>query len=330
VKRREFIAGLGSVAASPLVAARAQQGDRMRRVGVLASYLENDAEGQARIGASLRRLGELGWVEGRNVHFDVRWAGIDVARHREYARELAALAPDVILVIGTTAAQALRDATRTIPVVFVNLSDPVATGVVSNLARPEANLTGFSVMEYSLGGRWLSLLKEMVPQLSHVAALFNPNTAPFAPFYLRAIRDAADAAVVKFAPAGVSSAAGIEVAIAALAGSDVGGMVVVPDVFNHANSAKIIEIAARYRVPTIYYDRHFVADGGLISYGSNERLQYEYGANYVDRILRGAKPGDLPVQLPTKFELLINLKTAKAIGLTIPESFLLRADELIE
>jgi putative tryptophan/tyrosine transport system substrate-binding protein len=329
MNRRTFIAGLGSAAACPAVL-RAQQGDRMRTVGVLFSFPENDAEGQAAIGESLRRLGELGWVEGRNVHFDVRWAGIDVARQREYARELAALAPDVILVNGTTATQAVRDATRTIPVVFVNLSDPVATGVVSNLARPEANLTGFSAFEYSLGGRWLSLLKEMVPQLSRVAALFNPNTAPFAPFYLRAIRDATDAAVVKFAPAGVSSATGIEVTMAALAGSDVGGLVVVPDVFNNANSAKIIEIAARYRVPTIYYDRFFVADGGLISYGPNERLQYGYGANYVDRILRGAKPGDLPVQLPTKFEMVVNLKTAKALGLTIPETLLATADEVIQ
>ena len=277
----------------------------------------------------MRRLSELGWVEGRNVHFDVRWAG-DVARQREYARELVALSPDVILVNGTVATQAVRDATRTIPVVFVNLSDPVATGVVSNLARPEANLTGFSAFEYSLGGRWLSLLKEMVPPLSRVAALFNPNTAPFAPFYLRAIRDATDAAVVKFAPAGVSSATEIEVAMAALAGSDVGGMVVVPDVFNNANSATIIEIAARYRVPTIYYDRVFVADGGLISYGPNLRLQYVDGANYVDRILRGAKPGDLPVQVPTKFDLVMNLKTAKALGLTIPPNLLAIADEVIE
>jgi putative ABC transport system substrate-binding protein len=163
-----------------------------------------------------------------------------------------------------------------------------------------------------------------------VAALFNPNTAPFAPFYLRAIRDAADAAVVKFAPASVSSATGIEVAVAALASSDVGGMVVVPDVFNNANGAEIIEIAARYRVPTIYYDRFFVADGGLISYGSNERLQYSYGANYVDRILRGTKPGDLPVQVPTKFELVMNLKTAKTLGLTIPETLLATADEVIQ
>jgi putative tryptophan/tyrosine transport system substrate-binding protein len=253
MRRREFIAALGSTVAWPVVG-RAQQTDRMRTVGVLASFLENDAEGQALFGESLRRLGELGWVEGRNVHFDVRWAGIDVARQREYARELAALAPDVILVNGTAAVQAVRDATRTIPVVFVNLSDPVATGVVSNLARPEANLTGFSAFEYSLGGRWLGLLKEMVPQLSRVAALFNPNTAPFAPFYFRAIRDATDAAAVKFAPAGVSSATGIEAAMAALASSDVGGMVVVPDVSNNANSTKIIEIAARYRVPAIYYD----------------------------------------------------------------------------
>jgi putative ABC transport system substrate-binding protein len=329
MRRREFIAGLGSAAAWP-IGAHAQQGERVRRIGVLTSFLESDAEGQAAIGASLRGLRELGWIEGRNVYFDVRWAGADVARQRDYARELVALTPDVILVNGTAATQAVRDATRTIPVVFVNLSDPVATGIVSNLARPEANLTGFSAFEYSLGGRWLSLLKEVAPQLSRVTALFNPDTAPFAPFYLRTMWDAANAVAVKFAPAGVSTAAGIEVAVAALVDNDVGGMVVVPDVFNNANSATIIELTARHRVPTVYYDRFFVADGGLMSYGPNARLQYGYGAIYVDRILRGAKPGDLPVQLPTNFVLVINLKTAKALGLTIPERLLATADEVIQ
>jgi putative tryptophan/tyrosine transport system substrate-binding protein len=329
MRRREFIAGLGSAAALPLTA-HAQQTDRMRRVGVLAAYAEADPEGQARIRASFRGLTDLGWVEGRNVRFDVRWAGADVLQQRRYARELVALAPDVILVNGTTATQALRDATQTIPIVFVNIFDPVATGVVSNLARPEANLTGFTAFEGALGGKWLSLIKVIVPQLAHVAALFNPDTAPFAPFYLQAAQYATDRVSVKFAAAGVRSGAEIETAIAVLASGDAGGLMVLPDIFNVANSATIIELAARYRVPTIYYDRFFVADGGLISYGPIERLQYDYGATYVDRILRGSRPSDLPVQFVTKFESVINLKTAKVLGVSIPETLLATADAVIE
>jgi putative tryptophan/tyrosine transport system substrate-binding protein len=255
-------------------------------VGVLAAYAEADPEGQARFQASFRGLVDLGWAEGRNVHFDVRWAGEDLIQQRRYARELVALAPDVILVNGTTATQALRDATQTIPIVFVNIFDPVATGVVSNLARPEANLTGFTAFEGALSGKWLSLLKVIVPQLARVATLFNPDTAPFAPFYLQAGQDAADRIAVKFVAAGVRSGAEIETPISALARGDAGGLMVLPDIFNVANSATIIKLAARYRVPAIYYDRFFAADGGLMSYGPVERLQYDYGATRCRRILR--------------------------------------------
>jgi putative tryptophan/tyrosine transport system substrate-binding protein len=329
MRRREFVAGLAGAAALPAMAL-AQQGERVRRIGVLAAYTEADPEGQARIRTSLQGLTDLGWVEGRNVRLDARWAGADVAQQRRYAHELVALTPDVILVNGTTATQALRDATQTIPIVFVNVFDPVATGIVSNLAKPDANLTGFSAFEGSLGGKWLSLLKDMVPRLAHVEALFNPDTSPSSPFFSQAALHATDRVAVKFAAAGVRSGAGIEPVIAALARGDVGGLMVFPDIFNVANSATIIELAARYGVPTIYYDRFFVADGGLVSYGPIERLQYGYGATYVDRILRGSKPSDLPVQFVTKFEFVINLNTAKALGLTIPETLLATADEVIQ
>jgi putative tryptophan/tyrosine transport system substrate-binding protein len=328
MRRRDFIAGLGA-AAWP-VATWAQQREPLRRVGVLAAYSETDAEGQARIRASLKSLTDLGWVEGHNIRLDVRWAGADVAQQRRYARELVALAPDVILVNGTTATQALREATQTIPIVFVNIFDPVATGVVSNLARPEANLTGFTAFEGVLSGKWLSILKAIVPQLTRVRALFNPDTAPFAPFYLRAGQQAAEQFAVKFEAASVRSRSEIDVAISSLAGGGAGGLMVLPDISNVANSATIVELAARHRVPTIYYDRFFVKDGGLISYGPIEMLQYEYGATYLDRILRGSTPRDLPVQFVTKFESNINLKTAKALGLTIPETLLATADEVIQ
>jgi putative tryptophan/tyrosine transport system substrate-binding protein len=329
MRRREFIAGLGAAAAWPAVV-RAQQGDRVRRVGVLAAYAETDPEGQARFQVSFRALADLGWVEGRSVRYDVRWAGTDLGQQRRYARELVTLAPDIILVNGTTATQALRDATQTIPIVFVNIFDPVATGIVSSLSAPEGNLTGFTAFEGSMSGKWLSLLKVVVPQLARVAALFNPDTAPFAPFYLQAGQAAAERVAVKFAAAGVRSEEEIETAIAALASGGVGGLMILPDISKVANSAFIVERAARYRAPAIYYDRFFVADGGLISYGPIERLQYEYGATYVDRILRGSKPRDLPVQFVTKFESVINLKTARALGVSIPETLLATADNVIE
>jgi putative ABC transport system substrate-binding protein len=329
MRRREFIAGLGGAAAWPVVA-RAQQGERVRRVGVLAAYAEADPEGLTRFQASFRTLVDLGWAEGRNVRFDVRWAGADIARQRWYAHELVALGPDVILVNGTTATQALHDATQTIPIVFVNIFDPVATGIVSNLAKPEANLTGFTAFESSLSGKWLSVLKAVVPNLDQVAALFNPDTAPFAPLYLQAGQKAAESLAIKFAPAGLRSQTEIEPTFATLANGGATGLMILPDIFNVANSAIIIESAAHHKLPAIYYDRFFVKDGGLISYGPIERLQYEFGANYVDRILRGSNPRDLPVQFVTKFESLINVGTAGALGISVPETLLATADEVIE
>jgi ABC-type uncharacterized transport system substrate-binding protein len=326
IRRREFLLG-ASAAAWPL-AARAQQAGRMRRIGVLTG---NNAAYQV----FREALTDLGWVEGRNLRIDVRLTGRltggDVALTRNYARELVALAPEVILATNTPATQALRDTTRTIPIVFVTLSDPVITGVVSNLARPEANVTGFMNFEYSIAGKWLSLLKDMAPKLSRVALLFHPDTAPYAPFYVRAALDAGERLAIKITAAGVRDAAAIEPAVAAIAGSDDGGLLIIPDSFNGLNRETTIALAAKYRVPAIYPNRYYAAtDGGLMFYGADERRSYRDGATYVDRILRGAKPGDLPVQLPTKFELVINLKTAKALGLDVSQQLQFLADEVIE
>jgi putative ABC transport system substrate-binding protein len=330
MRRREFITFLGGAAAAWPIAASAQQDGRLRRVGVLLPNADTDPQGQARVQAFRQGLGDLGWVEGRNLRIDVRWAGSDVARQHSYARELAALAPEVILVNGTSTTQALRDATRTIPIVFTALSDPVATGVVSNLARPEANVTGFMSYEHSLAGKWLSLLKDMTPRLARVAVLFNPDTTPFAPFYIRSAEDAGGPLGLKITAAGVRDVAAIEPAIAAMAGSDDSGLLVLPDGFIFLNSATTIALAAKHRVPAIYAGRFYAADGGLMSYGPDARLQFRNGATYVDRLLRGAKPGDLPVQFATKFDLVINLKTAKAMGIAVSQQLQFLADEVIE
>jgi putative tryptophan/tyrosine transport system substrate-binding protein len=302
----------------------------VRRVGWLMPFDEADPEAQARFQAFSQGLADLGWVESRNLRIDVRWAGPDVARQQSLARELVALAPEAILVTGTSTTQALRDATRTIPILFAGLSDPVATGVVSNLARPEANVTGFMSYEHSLAGKWLSMLKDMAPRLARVALLFHPDTAPWAPFYVSTAQDAGARLALKVIGADVRDAFAIEPAVAAMAGSDDGGLVILPDVFNTSNRATTIALAAKYRVPAIYFGRYFVTDGGLMSYGPDQRLQFRDGATYVDRILRGAKPGDLPVQFSTKFELVINLKSAKALGLEASQQLQSLADEVIE
>jgi putative tryptophan/tyrosine transport system substrate-binding protein len=328
VKRRNALALLGGAAAWPR-AALAQQDGRVRRVGVLMGLAEADQEAQARFQAFRQGLADLGWVEGRNIHLDVRWAGADVPRQRSHARELVALAPDVILGANTTPTQALRDATRTIPIVFVTVADPVATGIVSNLARPEANVTGFMSYEYSMAGKWLSLLKDMAPRLARVALLFNPDTSPTSLFFVRAAQDAGAQLAIQVTAASVRDVAAIELAIAAMAGGD-GGLVTLPDNFNVTSSATTIALASKYRVPAIYFARHFVGDGGLMCYGPDLRLQYRNGATYIDRILRGAKPGDLPVQFATKFEMVINLKTAKALGLDVSQQLQSIADEVIE
>jgi ABC-type uncharacterized transport system substrate-binding protein len=329
MQRREFITLFGGAAVWP-VAARAQQDGRVRRVGVLMGNPEADPEAQARFQAFRQGLTDLGWVEGRNLRLDVRWAGPDVARQQGHARELVAMAPEVILTTSTTGTQALRDATRTIPIVFVTLQDPVATGIVSNLARPEANVTGFTIFEYSLAGKWLSLLKDIAPRLARAALLFNPDTAAYAPFYMRVAEDAGERLGLKITAAGVRDAFAIEPAIAAMAGGGDGGLLVLPDVFNASNRATTIALVAKYRVPAIYSGRFYAADGGLMSYAADFRQTFRDGATYLDRILRGAKVSELPVQFATKFELVINLKTAKALGLDVSQQLQFLADEVIE
>jgi putative tryptophan/tyrosine transport system substrate-binding protein len=328
MKRREFIAGLGSAAAWPMVA-RAQQDARVRRVGVLMPFAESDPEWRRRLQLFQQGLADLGWVEGRNLRIDARPAGPDLARQQSNARELVALADDVILAVGTPVTKALRDATQTIPIVFVGLPDPVAIGIVSNLARPEANVTGFMSYESSLAGKWLSLLKNMVPNLARVALLFHSEAGLMAPLYVRAAQDAGEHLILKITAASVHDAAAIEPAIVAMAGDD-GGLLVLPDAFTIATRATTIALATKYRVPAIYTSRFWVAEGGLMSYGPGQQVPYRDGAGYVDRILRGAKPADLPVQLATKYELVLNLKTANALGRPVPPTLIAFADEVIE
>jgi putative tryptophan/tyrosine transport system substrate-binding protein len=329
MRRREFIAGLGGTAAWP-VAARGQREARLRRIGVLIASSESDQEAQARLQSFRQTLADLGWVEGREVSIDVRWAGPDTARQRNYALELVSLTPDVFLTNATTSTQALREATRSIPIVFVTLFDPIRGGVISNLARPDANVTGFMQYEQSMAGKWLSLLKNVAPGLARVAVLFNPNTLPFGMAYVRVVQEAGEGLGVKVNAAAVEGAAAIEPIFAAVAGSDDGGVLALPDNFAANNIATMIRLEDKYRVPIIFFRRDFVVQGGLMAYATDQRTQYRDAATYVDRILRGAKLADLPVQFATKFELTINLKTAKSLGLTIPEALLATADEVIQ
>jgi len=320
IGRRTFIAAIGIAAAWPVVA-RAQQDRRVARVGALMPFAETDRGGTRAIQSFREGLADLGWIEGRNLRIDY------AAAQRSHARDLVALAPEVILASGTIATQALRDTTRAIPIIFVGLSDPVATGIVSNLARPEANVTGFMTYEHSIAGKWLSLLKDVAPTLTRVAILFHPE-ATYAPFYVRTAQDAGEKLSLKVTAAVVPDVGAIEPAIAAMSGD--GGLAVFPDGFNITNRGITIALAAKHRVPAIYAGRYNVVDGGLMSYGADILVAFRDGATYVDRILRGARPGELPVQFATKFDLVINLKAAKALGLTIPPDVFAVANEVIE
>jgi putative ABC transport system substrate-binding protein len=329
MKRREFIAGLGGAAAWPL-AARAQQRERMRRIGVLMPYDENDPVVKPRLSALTQALAALGWTDGRNVRMDFRWDGGDINRMRALARELVGLQPDIILAASSTlAAVALQRETRTIPIVFTSVTDPVASGIVPRLDRPGGNITGFAIFENTLAGKWLELLSEIVPGLKRAAIMFNPDTAPVSA-YMPSLETAARSLKVVPTIAPVHGDVEIETAIVALGREPGGGLVVMPDAFTLAHRAPIISAAARNSVATVYYLSTFARDGGLLSYGPDPVDDYRRAASYVDRILRGAKPGDLPVQFPTKFEMVVNRKTATALGLAIPPSILLRADEVIE
>jgi putative ABC transport system substrate-binding protein len=327
MRRRTFIAGLGSVAAWPL-AARAQQGDRVRRIGVLMAGDENDPEYRSRLAAFTQALTGFGWTDGRNVRMDLRWGGGDINRIRALARELVGLQPDIILTGGTPATTAVERETRMIPIVFA-AGDPVASGIVSRLDRPSGNITGFTNLEATLGGKWPELLSEIAPGLKRAAIMFNPDTSP-APAYMPSLEMAARSLNVVPITAHVHSDEEIEAAIIALGREPGGGLVVMGDVFTAVHRAPIILAAARNKVPAVYANSVFVRDGGLLSYGVDQVDPYRRAATYVDRILRGEKPADLPVQFPTKFEMVVNLKTAKALGLTVPQSILLSADEVIE
>jgi putative ABC transport system substrate-binding protein len=328
LRRREFITLLGSAAAWPL-SARAQQDTRVRRIGVLMPGDENDPEQRARLSAFTQALADLGWVDGRNVQMDRRWASGDINRMRALAHELVGLQPDIILTGGIAATAAVQRETRTIPIVFASVADPVATGIVARLDRPGGSITGFASLEATLGGKWLELLSEVAPGLKRAAIMFNPDIAT-ASAYMPSLETAARSLKIVPIIAPVHSGAEIETAIAALGSEPGGGLVVMADAFMTVHRAPTISAAARNNVPAVYTQSYYARDGGLLYYGVDRVDLYRRAATYVDRILRGAKPGDLPVQLPTKFEMLVNRKTATALGLAIPPSILLRADEVIE
>jgi putative tryptophan/tyrosine transport system substrate-binding protein len=327
VKRRDFITLLGVTAAACPLAARAQQTERVRRVGVLMNLVADDAEGQARVAVFLQRLQQLGWTDGGNVRIDYRWAAGDAGHFQRYAEELLALAPDVILASATPSVQALQQATRTVPIVFAIVADPVGAGFVDSLARPGGNVTGFTPFEYGISGKWLELLKEVVPRVTRVAVLRDLTIGLG---QLGAIQSVAPSLGVELTPIGLGDPGQIERTVAAFARSSNGGLIVTASTSAIIHRELITTLAARNKLPAVYYERFWVAGGGLMSYGPDFRDQFRRAASYVDRILKGEKPADLPVQAPTKYELAINLRTAKALGLDMPDSLLARADEVIE
>jgi len=329
VRRREFITLLGGAAAVWPFAARAQQGERMRRIGVLMNVAAADPEGQAQVAAFLQALQQLGWTEGRTVRIETRWGENDVELDRRYATELLAFAPDVILASSTLSVAALRRVTRTSPIVFAGVSDPVGAGFVDTLARPGGNVTGFMIFEYSLSGKWLELLKEIAPRLMRAAVLRDSaNPAGIAQF--GAIQAVAQSLGVELRPVDTRDAGEIERSIASFAGAANGGLIVTPSASVSAHHDLIVMLAARYKLPAVYTSRPMVVGRGLICYGPDIADQFRQAAGYVDRILKGDKAADLPVQAPTKYALVINLKTAKALGLELPAALLARADEVIE
>jgi putative tryptophan/tyrosine transport system substrate-binding protein len=330
VKRRDFISLLGGAAAVWPLAARAQQPAGIRRVGVLMNLSENDLEAQRLVTAFREGLAQLGWVDGRNLRMDYRWASGDVGRIRAFAKELVELSPDIIVGYATPSVVALQQETRSVPIVFLSVTDPVGQGLVASLAHPGGNITGFAVFEFSLGTKWMEALKQIVPGLRRVTTIFNPKTAPYYPLYLRAIEKAASSFAVEPIVIEVHDDAEIERAISTLAREPDGGLIVLPDSFNMVHRRTIIALVERYRLPAMYYFPLFATDGGLISYGPDEIDMFRRTAGYVDRILKGAKAGDLPIQQPTNFRLVINLKTARALGLDVPPTLLARADEVIE
>jgi putative ABC transport system substrate-binding protein len=327
--RREFIRLCGGAAAAWPFAARAQQSERMRRIGVLMPAARTDLVFQARLSAFLQGLQQLGWTDGRNVQLEYRWAAGNSDETRRYAMELVALAPDVILASGSAPVGALQEATRSVPIVFATAADPVGAGFVDSLSRPGGNITGFAIFEYAIGGKWLELLKEISPRITRVAVLRDRAVAAGSGQF-GAIQTVSPSFSMEVSPVNLHDASEIERAVMAFARPQNGGLIVTASPLAQLHRALIISLAARHKLPAVYFERFFVADGGLISYGADFLDQYRRAAGYVDRILKGGNPADLPVQAPTKFELAVNLKTAKALGLDIPATVLARADEVIE
>jgi putative ABC transport system substrate-binding protein len=333
MKRREFITLAARAAAAPSLlwpfAGRAQHGERVRRVGAIAGLAADDEESQARYTAFVQALAQLGWTVGRNVRIDTRWGASDGDRIRKAATELIALAPDVILANGASIVGPLKRMTRTVPIVFVNVTDPVAAGIVESLAHPGGNATGFTSFEYGISAKWLELLREIAPRVVRVGVLCDPGQGS-GTSQLAAIQSVAPSLGVELRPIDVRDAPEIERAVTAFARASNGGLIVTSGTMAIVHREVIIKLAAQHKLPVVYPLRYYVASGGLISYAQDNIEQYRRAAGYVDRILKGEKPADLPVQAPTKYELVINLKTAKALGLTVPDALLARADEVIE
>jgi putative tryptophan/tyrosine transport system substrate-binding protein len=329
MKRRDFITLVGGATAWPL-AARAQQSERIRLIGVLMPYAEDDRYAQSLVAALRAALAKLGWINGSNLRVELRWGAGDEERVKSLAKELVDLRPDALLGVSTLATDALANQTQAIPIVFAIVADPIRSGFAVSLSRPGRNITGFTEVEPTLGGKWVELLKEIAPSTARVALLFNPTTAPPLQIYLSSIQAAAPSFRVEVSTAPVHAKDEIEGVIAEQARNPGGGLIVMPDLSNVANRDLIISLAARYGVPAIYFTRLIAESGGLIAYGTDFVELVRQAAGYIDRILNGAKPADLPIQLPSKFELVINLKTAKTLGLTIPQTLLATADEVIE
>jgi putative tryptophan/tyrosine transport system substrate-binding protein len=329
MRRREFITLVGGAAAWPLVA-RAQQPEPMRRIGVLMNFPESDREGQAFVAQFQKGLQKLGWAEGRNIRFDYRWAALDAEATQQFAKELIELQPDLIFAHNTPTTAAVLKQTRTIPIIFAVVADPIGSGFVESLPRPGGNVTGFISLEPAMAGKWLELLKEIAPRVNRVAFLFHPETATYAEIYLKPLRAAAVSFAVEAIAAPVHDRSELESVFAAQAREPNGGLIAMPDSFLNAHRVEITSLAVRYGLPAIYPYRFFAEAGGLLSYGSDQHDNFRRAAIYADRILRGTKPNELPVQIPFTFDLVINLKTAQALGLDVPFLLQQRADEVIE
>jgi len=330
MNRREAVALLGGTAVAWPLAAPAQKAERVRRIAMLSGLAANDPESQARVAAFEQGLKELGWTEGRNLHTDFRWSTGDTAEMQAFAKGLVELKPDLIVGMTTPAVAALVQETKTIPIVFANIVDPLGRGFISDMARPGGNVTGIINYEFSMGGKWLETLKLVAPTVRRVAVLFNPDMAPYAPSFVREVEISARSFAVEWIAAVVHDDAELERTVADFAAEPAGGLIILPDVFTVGHRDLIIALAARYRLPAVYPQRAFAVSGGLISDSGDPTDIFRQTASYVDRILKGEKPADMPVQVPSKYEFVINLKTAKALGLTIPPNLIAIADEVIE